>query len=422
MPIPGISWTRSPREDMLDLYTESYAQIRIYHHRLPNADGGNPNANKLGVAYGSLAVLFLASLNLLDFGFDDPLVWYKWTLFGLLAAGIGGWIVTQYFQLVFCGRTRRLYVSYLLFTRTLARFDDLGEIRIRLGESGGALKGFYVALWRGNPLKRPLVLSPGGKTVNQLSHYRHNIIPKVKTMIWGDLGEDAPTEVATDTVSINTAARPDPDQAALNATRKKNAKQSSPAPGKAYKASFWLDVWLEFPAGLAVIAAVAALFTLAERHQAAMTNRVQDAIFLLVFLFVLKYAGYVLCLMAAARLFGRVARRNVTILVDPVKRQIRFRTMFGLREHINTFDSLIELTIKYRWGRETLCVVLEGQYADPAVHIGFFPASTRRHIDLLCGTMGIDPRVWVDVLSPTVRYSASYKRRIMHVFNPYYEK
>lgn len=105
---------------MLDLYTESAREIRIYHHRLPNSDGGNPNANKLGVAYAAMALLFLASLNLADFGFDNLLVWYKWALFGLLAAGIGGWIVSQYFQLVFCGKTRKLYVSWGTFSRAVA--------------------------------------------------------------------------------------------------------------------------------------------------------------------------------------------------------------------------------------------------------------------------------------------------------------
>lgn len=407
---------------MLDLYEETFTQIRVYYRRQPKADGGNPNANKLGIAAGILILLGMAATNLLDFSFRDSGVYYKWAALGLIAGYLIYWIATQFFQLIFCSRTRSLYVSYIFFKRRLARFDDIGEIRIRLMESGGILYGFYVALWRGDPLRKPLNLSPKGKTQSQIAHYRHSIMPKVRLMIWGDLGENVPTEVTTSTVSTQPGGVPGDTEPMAGLRKKELPAKPPPLPKKGYDKIFCLDVFLELLAGLAIIAAVAIIFAYAGIPQREMQGRVHDAILMLFLFLVLKFAAYGACIVAAWRLIKRVARRNIDIRIDPVSKQIYFRNIFGLQKNTFTFESVIELTIKYRRGRQYLCLVLENQYADPVVYIGCATASTRQQINKVCELMDLDPRIWVDVLYPVRRYSESYQRRILQTFNPYYEK
>lgn len=423
-PPPDLFESQGQTAAMLELFTEKSRQIRVYHLRRPRADGEPPSSDRLVLAFAVLIVdlLLIHAAFVLDRwepGESRLTFACRAATFLAIAGYFGYWTASQYFQLVFCGRTRSVYKSYILFQRRLARFEDLGDIRLRLEESGGVLNGFYVGVWRGAPYRKPLVLSPRGRSVNQLSHYRHSIIPKVRIMIWGEDPEEALADAATQAVSNAAGSVPDQAGAAVRMVKKRQKKGGADfAAPKPYRSSRWLDVWLEWPLGVAVLVLAAVVVTeggsgLREFNRLWPSNLA---------ILVLRLAVYPLGCWAAWRLLLGAARRNVTFEIDPAARLFRFRTLFGLENHTYTFNSLIEITVKYHHGRQSLCLVLEGQRTDPVVHIANNRAATRDAVNQICEAMGLEPRYWVDILCPVRRHSASYQRRIMQAFNPYYER
>ena len=391
---------------MLDLYREYPGEMHLYVRRRPRRDG-QPPLTSLLIA----AALFI------------PMPLFLMTVYGGLIPArahssywAGGiclsifciiYIAGQFEKLVFSVKTGRVYRCLGFFRLRIARFEDLGELRMQIQEIEGRVLGHYVAVWRDQPLRCPLALTMRC-TSRQSKHYRHTIVPHLRELVFpkhaADVSAAEAQAVAVEEFEV-TGASSVSCRAGLKMVR------------KSFKRHLWtwLVVGLLWRIGAFVFLAMADI----SHRTVPVDNYVSGAIMAGV-LFA-RIGVYILIILSTVRFVRYLFSLNQLLVVDAENRTIRGENLLGTNPVFHSFDSMIEFTVKYVGRRRLVCMVMDQRVVDLLAGIAWSEKGARDILTELCEMMGLDINEWLDVLIPRIQYSEEYKKRILKSYDPYYE-
>ena len=428
---------------MAELFQQTPKEVCIYINRHPKKDGSDPQLGWVWVVGGLFCLHLLVLLVLIVTGF------FKLNIFAICAevvvlAIFGHFIITKFKRIIFSLKMEEIYSATPFSRKKLAAFSDIDEIRLQEQEIKGKKQYRYVGVWWDNKLREPLPISPRVDAPEQLVRYEQVLIPMLKNALGfagdapppqpeGAAEEDSvsvadvsvePIEVPIDdaeamvnegeveatieevVIPIDEAKRILSDTAVKYAAEmaaaqedEENAERSNTKMlrrqgtgkkgtktklrpkkrifkqwGGIYSRSFWLEYY-----GFLLVVATIFFGTVHFMEVRGLT--------------LVPYLNYLVAMAIIAGVMFTTSKRNMNLKLNTNKRTIEFRTMFGLRNNVTSFQSLNKITLKHISGIKYLCMVLDDLDADPVAHIAITDQSVQMALDELCEFMELDPRL-----------------------------
>lgn len=388
---------------MAAIYLQKPDELHIYHNRVPKADGREPRL--IGAHILTALFLLRAGLTgaaLLPVLFSDMYRAMLWQLISeapglylsdiLFLVLIGLYPFTQYQKLVFSAKTREVYSSFLFFRRRVAKFSELGDIKVSDQEMLGITSHMYVITWRSDKLRKPLRISPKVKKFERLARYYHTVAPLLAEMLHTAALPDATPAAATkapradapDAVVVEEIEVPVTEAANLLAGPAASApavRRSADDAGGDGKTFRWFTLknglyrnrmtFFQMCAVLLAFAPMVFALFFALNVDFPPPLRVGGGVGLLIFAFLFS-------------------RESLWIALDPDGRAVVVGDRFGFRKTRHPLSDMKKVTLKHIGPCKALCIVLKGRKVDPTIMETMSMAKVGEAMDEFADIMGLD--------------------------------